>query len=41
METRRLKYDLAPANLIASVKGKVNLGSYNPDRLNINKQDRK
>ncbi|WP_287668588.1 hypothetical protein [Bacteroides sp.] len=39
METRRLKYDLAPANLIASVKGKVNLGSYNPDRLNINKQD--
>ena len=40
VETRRLKYDLAPANLIASVKGKVNLGSYNPDRLNINKQDK-
>ena len=40
VETRRLKYDLAPVNLIASVKGEVKFGSYDPDRLNINKQDK-
>lgn len=40
VETRRLKYDLLPENTIASMGEEgLNLGRYNPDRLNLNKKD--